>query len=134
MKNVTFDGEFVQMTGVELDVVHGRREPRHVPIMIGATGPKMMELTGEIAGLRAAEQHRGASLLCEGFTQHQHRRQADAAVDPALPRRIPRLLPRRTAPVSTDQSRTVLSSPAEAINDPSGLKAMPLTQMSGSYV
>ncbi|MDH7506146.1 MAG: LLM class flavin-dependent oxidoreductase, partial [Candidatus Acetothermia bacterium] len=32
-----------------LDVVHGRREPRHVPIMIGATGDKMLELTGEIA-------------------------------------------------------------------------------------
>ena len=34
---------------IELDVVHGRREPRNVPIMIGATGDKMMELTGEIA-------------------------------------------------------------------------------------
>ena len=26
-----------------------RREPRNVPIMIGATGDNMMELTGEIA-------------------------------------------------------------------------------------
>jgi len=49
MENVTFEGEFHQVQGIELDVVHGRREPRHVPIMIGATGPKMMELTGEIA-------------------------------------------------------------------------------------
>ncbi|MFN8482459.1 MAG: LLM class flavin-dependent oxidoreductase [Anaerolineae bacterium] len=49
MENVTFHGEFHNVTGVELDVVHGRREPRHVPIMIGATGLKMMELTGEIA-------------------------------------------------------------------------------------
>ncbi len=49
MKNVTFHGEFVNLTGVELDVVHGRREPRNVPIYIGATGPKMMALTGEIA-------------------------------------------------------------------------------------
>lgn len=49
MENVTYEGEFHQLNGVELDVVHGRREPRHVPIMIGATGPKMMELTGEIA-------------------------------------------------------------------------------------
>ncbi len=49
MKNVTFHGEFVNVTGIELDVVHGRREPRNVPIMIGATGPKMMKLTGEIA-------------------------------------------------------------------------------------
>jgi 5,10-methylenetetrahydromethanopterin reductase len=29
-------------------VVHGRREPRNVPIMIGATGDQMLELTGEI--------------------------------------------------------------------------------------
>src|SRR5512134_2886609 len=33
MKNVTFHGEFVNVTGIELDVVHGRREPRNVPIM-----------------------------------------------------------------------------------------------------
>jgi 5,10-methylenetetrahydromethanopterin reductase len=49
MENVTFAGEFHRVKGIELDVVHGRREPRHVPIMIGATGLKMMELTGEIA-------------------------------------------------------------------------------------
>ena len=49
LENVTYDGEFHQLKGVELDVVHGRRTPRNVPIMIGATGPKMMELTGEIA-------------------------------------------------------------------------------------
>jgi 5,10-methylenetetrahydromethanopterin reductase len=30
-------------------VVHGRREPRNVPIYIGATGDNMMEMTGEIA-------------------------------------------------------------------------------------
>ena len=49
MEHVTYHGEFVQVDGIELDVVHGRREPRHVPIMIGATGDKMMEMTGEIA-------------------------------------------------------------------------------------
>lgn len=49
MERVTFHGEFHHVEGIELDVVHGRREPRHVPIMIGATGDKMMELTGEIA-------------------------------------------------------------------------------------
>ena len=48
-ERVSFDGEFVQMDDVELDVVHGRKEPRNVPIYIGATGPKMMALTGEIA-------------------------------------------------------------------------------------
>ena len=49
MERVTFHGEFHNVEGIELDVVHGRREPRNVPIMIGATGPKMMEMTGEIA-------------------------------------------------------------------------------------
>lgn len=49
MENVTYEGEFHRVKGIELDVVHGRREPRHVPMMIGATGDKMMELTGEIA-------------------------------------------------------------------------------------
>src|SRR5215204_7456884 len=49
MERVTFHGEFHHVDGIELDVVHGRREPRNVPIMIGATGDLMMELTGEIA-------------------------------------------------------------------------------------
>ena len=49
MERVTFDGEFIHVSGIELDVVYGRREPRHVPIMIGATGDQMMELSGEIA-------------------------------------------------------------------------------------
>ena len=49
MERVTFHGSFVHVDGIELDVVHGRREPRNVPIFIGATGDQMMELTGEIA-------------------------------------------------------------------------------------
>ena len=49
LQNVTHSGEFHQLDGVELDVIHGRTEARNVPIYIGATGPKMMELTGEIA-------------------------------------------------------------------------------------
>ena len=49
MENVTFSGEFVHVQGIELDVVHGRREPRNVPIYIGATGDQMMEMAGEIA-------------------------------------------------------------------------------------
>jgi 5,10-methylenetetrahydromethanopterin reductase len=48
-KRVSFQGEFVQLDDVELDVVHGRKTPRNVPIYIGATGPQMMALTGEIA-------------------------------------------------------------------------------------
>jgi 5,10-methylenetetrahydromethanopterin reductase len=49
MERVTFHGDFHHVDGIELDVVHGRREPRNVPIYIGATGRNMMELAGEIA-------------------------------------------------------------------------------------
>ncbi len=49
MEQVTFHGELIHVDGIELDVVHGRREPRNVPVYIGATGDLMMELTGEIA-------------------------------------------------------------------------------------
>jgi 5,10-methylenetetrahydromethanopterin reductase len=49
LERVSYEGKWHKLSGVELDVVHGRREPRNVPIMIGATGDKMMELTGEVA-------------------------------------------------------------------------------------
>jgi len=49
MERVSFEGEFVRVHEIELDVVHGRREPRNVPIYIGATGGKMIEMTGRIA-------------------------------------------------------------------------------------
>lgn len=48
-ENVTFHGDFHHVTDIQLDVVHGRKGPRNVPIYIGATGMKMMELTGEVA-------------------------------------------------------------------------------------
>ena len=75
MKNVTFHGEFVNVTGIELDIVHGRREPRNVPIYIGATGPKMLALTGEIADgallnylVSPGVQRQGAGAAGEGRT------------------------------------------------------------------
>ncbi len=49
METVTYDGEFHKVKGIKLDVVHGRQEPRNVPLMIGSTGPKMTQLAGEIA-------------------------------------------------------------------------------------
>jgi len=48
-ETVTFSGEHVHLDGVELDYVYQERRPKDVPIYIGATGMKMMELTGEIA-------------------------------------------------------------------------------------
>jgi 5,10-methylenetetrahydromethanopterin reductase len=49
MEMVTFRGEFHHVDGIKLDVVYGRKEPRNVPMYIGATGMQMMELAGEIA-------------------------------------------------------------------------------------
>ncbi|MEZ5258010.1 MAG: LLM class flavin-dependent oxidoreductase [Ilumatobacteraceae bacterium] len=48
-ETVTFDGDYVHLDGVELDYVYQERRPKDVPIYIGATGMKMMELCGEIA-------------------------------------------------------------------------------------
>ncbi len=49
MERVTYDGEFVQVDDIEIDIVHGDRSPKHVPIYIAATtGMRMMELAGEI--------------------------------------------------------------------------------------
>src|SRR5208283_1623790 len=50
MENVTYEGEFVKVREIRLDVVHGDPyTPRKIPIYIGATGWEMIELTGEIA-------------------------------------------------------------------------------------
>jgi 5,10-methylenetetrahydromethanopterin reductase len=49
MERVTYHGEFVHLDDVEIDIVHGDRSPKHVPIYIGATGMQMMELAAEIA-------------------------------------------------------------------------------------
>jgi 5,10-methylenetetrahydromethanopterin reductase len=48
MEEVTYHGEFVHLDRVRLDVAYGDTSPRDIPIYIGATGEKMMELTGEI--------------------------------------------------------------------------------------
>ena len=49
MEEVSYEGEFVHLDRVSLDVAYGDTSPRDIPIYIGATGPKMLELTGEIA-------------------------------------------------------------------------------------
>ncbi len=48
-ETVTLHGEWVHLDGVELDYVYQQRHPKPVPIYIGATGDKMLELAGEIA-------------------------------------------------------------------------------------
>jgi 5,10-methylenetetrahydromethanopterin reductase len=49
LEEVTYRGEFVNLDGVRIDVVHGDTSSRKIPIYVGATGPKMLELAGEIA-------------------------------------------------------------------------------------
>lgn len=50
METVTFEGELVQVRDLRLEMGHGvSRDPRQVPIYIGATGLKMQEVAGEIA-------------------------------------------------------------------------------------
>jgi 5,10-methylenetetrahydromethanopterin reductase len=49
MENVTFHGTYVDVEDIQIDIVHGDRSPRDVPIYLGATGMRMMELAGEVA-------------------------------------------------------------------------------------
>ena len=50
LETVTFEGEVVKVRDLRLDLGFGVPEtPKDVPIYIGATGPQMMELAGEIA-------------------------------------------------------------------------------------
>lgn len=48
-ESVTFAGEFVHVDDVRLDYVHDEARPKRIPILIGATYMKMMEVAGEIA-------------------------------------------------------------------------------------
>lgn len=45
---VDFDGEFVTMKGVRFDSMYRENRPVDIPIYVGAVGPKMLELSGEI--------------------------------------------------------------------------------------
>ena len=49
LDEVSYRGDFVQLDGVRIDVVHGDTSARRIPIYVGATGPRMLELSGEIA-------------------------------------------------------------------------------------
>jgi 5,10-methylenetetrahydromethanopterin reductase len=48
MEEVTYQGEFVNLDRIRLDVAFGDTSPRDIPLYIGATGDKMLELSGEI--------------------------------------------------------------------------------------
>jgi 5,10-methylenetetrahydromethanopterin reductase len=48
MQEVTYQGEFVHLDRIRLDVAFGDAGPRDIPLYIGATGDQMLELSGEI--------------------------------------------------------------------------------------
>lgn len=48
MEEVTYSGKFINLDRVRLDVAFGDTSPRDIPIYIGATGDKMLEMSGEI--------------------------------------------------------------------------------------
>ena len=59
LETVTFEGDLVQVRDLRLELGEGASDmPREVPIYIGATGPKMLALSGEIAD----------GVLLNGFT------------------------------------------------------------------
>ena len=50
LETVTFEGELVAVRDLRLDLGHGvSRTPKRVPIYVGATGPQMLALSGEVA-------------------------------------------------------------------------------------
>ena len=67
LETVTFEGDLVQVRDLRLELGEGAsKTPKDVPIYIGATGPKMLTLSGEIAD----------GVLLNGFTSLAY--QADA--------------------------------------------------------
>jgi 5,10-methylenetetrahydromethanopterin reductase len=48
MQEVTYEGEFVHLDRIRLDVAFGDTSPRDIPLYIGATGDQMLEMSGEI--------------------------------------------------------------------------------------
>ncbi len=50
LQRVTFHGDFVRVDDLELDLAHDRpRDPITVPVLIGATGPRMLHLAPQFA-------------------------------------------------------------------------------------
>ena len=72
LKTVTYRGESAQVRDLYLDLGHGvPRKPKNVPIMIGATGFKMLELAGEI----------GDGVILNFFLSPEYNRKAVQAIE-----------------------------------------------------
>jgi 5,10-methylenetetrahydromethanopterin reductase len=48
MQEISYQGDFVHLDKIRLDVAYGDTSPRDIPIYLGATGDKMLEMGGEI--------------------------------------------------------------------------------------
>lgn len=48
-ETVNFDGEFVTMSDVRFDSMYRENRPVDIPVYVGAVGPRMLEMSGEIA-------------------------------------------------------------------------------------
>jgi 5,10-methylenetetrahydromethanopterin reductase len=48
LQEVTYQGDFIHLDRIRLDVAFGDTGPRNIPIYIGATGDQMLEMAGEI--------------------------------------------------------------------------------------
>lgn len=83
MEEVTYNGEFVKLDRVKLDIAFGDKSPRDIPIYIGATGEKMLELSGEICDgvvlnyMVSVDYIRGAVSLIEKGAQKAGKSLAD---------------------------------------------------------
>ena len=67
LETVTYEGDLVQVRDLRLELGEGASDaPREVPIYIGATGPKMLALSGEVAD----------GVLLNGFTSPAYQAQA----------------------------------------------------------
>ncbi len=99
METVTFHGEFVNLTDVQIDIVHGNRSPKEVPIYLGATGEQMLALGGEI----------GDGVLLNYLVSPQYNLRALAQVE-AGAKKVGKTLDQIDRPqlvvVSMDQDRT----------------------------
>jgi 5,10-methylenetetrahydromethanopterin reductase len=89
METVTFEGEFVSLHDVEIDIVHGDRSPKNVPMYIGATGDQMLELGGEIAdgvlmNYLVSPQYNERALACIARGARKAGRSLDAVDRPQL--------------------------------------------------
>ncbi|MFB6312046.1 MAG: LLM class flavin-dependent oxidoreductase, partial [Salinirussus sp.] len=76
LEEVTYDGAHLSLDAVQLDLIRADAQPRDVPLYIGATGPQMNRMAGELAGRGVLE---GVILNANTPTSYVRDRVADIA-------------------------------------------------------